>query len=69
MAITSFIIGGIFGVLLYMRIQNLIFTIMAIIYILLSIFYFILRYRCNDKNFNDIPDHLEDNNGIKAEAE
>ena len=64
MAITSFIIGGIIGVLSYKAIQNWVFTVMAVIYILLAILYFVLRSKCNDKNFNDIPDHLEEDNTI-----
>ena len=59
MAILSFIIGGILGVLLYSSIHNVIFFINSGIYIVLGIVYFILRNKCNDKDFNGIPDHLE----------
>ncbi len=58
-AIISFIIGGILGVLLYGSIHNIIFFIMSSIYIILGAVYFILRYKCNDKDFNGIPDELE----------
>lgn len=66
-ALFSFILGGIIGIVLYNLIDNIIFFIIAGIYISLGIFYFILRYRCTDKNFNDIPDELEENLGIKEE--
>ena len=56
----SFTLGGILGILLYGVINNAIFFIVSGIYILLGIFYFVLRYRCNDKNFNDIPDEYEE---------
>lgn len=59
-AIFSFIIGGILGVLLYSWIGNVIFFINSAIYIILGIIYFILRPYCQDKDFNGIPDHLED---------
>ncbi len=59
MAILSFIIGGILGVLLYSSIHNVIFFINSGIYIVLGIVYFILRNKCKDKDFNGIPDHLE----------
>lgn len=58
-AIISFIIGGILGVLLYKSIHNAVFFITSSIYIILGLAYFILRYKSNDKNFNDIPDELE----------
>lgn len=58
-AIISFIIGGILGVLLYRSIHNVVFFITSSIYIILGLAYFILRYKSNDKNFNDIPDELE----------
>ena len=32
---------------------------MSSIYIILGAVYFILRYKCNDKDFNGIPDELE----------
>ena len=60
-AILSFTVGGVIGVLLYGVIGNVIFLISAGVYILLGVFYFVLRYRCSDKNFNGIPDELEDN--------
>ena len=59
LAIISFTIGGILGVLLYGTIHNNVFYIISGIYIILGIIYFILRLGCNDKNFNDIPDDLE----------
>ena len=58
-AIISFIIGGILGILLYKSIHNIVFFITSSIYLILGIVYFILRNKCNDKNFNDIPDELE----------
>ena len=58
-AIISFIIGGILGILLYKSIHNVVFFITSSIYLILGIVYFILRNKCNDKNFNDIPDELE----------
>ena len=61
-AIISFIIGGIIGVLLYKSIHNVVFFITSSIYIILGLAYFILRYKSNDKNFNDIPDELETEN-------
>ena len=60
-AIISFTTGGVLGVLLYEAIHNIVFLIAAGIYILLGIFYFVLRYRCNDKDFNGVPDELEEN--------
>ena len=60
-AILSFTVGGVIGVLLYGVIGNVIFLISAGVYILLGVFYFVLRYRCTDKNFNVIPDELENN--------
>ena len=60
-AILSFTVGGVIGVLLYGVIGNVIFLISAGVYILLGVFYFVLRYRCTDKNFNGIPDELENN--------
>jgi len=66
-ALMSFILGGVLGILLYNVIDNVIFFIVAGIYISLGIFYFILRYKCTDKDFNDIPDELEDKLGIKEE--
>lgn len=61
-AIVSFLIGGILGILLYQRINNIIFFIMAGIYVVVGILYFITRSKCIDKNFNDIPDELEEEN-------
>ncbi len=60
-AILSFTVGGVIGVLLYGVIGNAIFLISSGVYILLGVFYFVLRYRCSDKNFNGIPDELENN--------
>ncbi len=60
-AIVSFTVGGVIGVLLYGVIGNAIFLISSGVYILLGVFYFVLRYRCSDKNFNGIPDELENN--------
>ena len=61
-AILSFVLGGIIGILLYGVIHNIVFFVFAGVYVILSILYFVLRYRCDDKNFNDIPDELEENN-------
>ena len=58
-AILSFTLGGVIGMLLYGVVHNAIFFITSGIYILLGVFYFILRYKCDDKNFNGIPDELE----------
>ena len=58
-AIMSFTIGGIVGILLYGLIHNIVFFIMSGVYIVLGVIYFVLRLTCNDKNFNDIPDELE----------
>ena len=58
-AIISFTVGGVIGVLLYGVIGNAIFLISSGVYILLGVFYFVLRYRCTDKNFNGIDDRLE----------
>ena len=60
-AIISFLIGGILGILLYQKIGNTIFFIMAGIYVAVGILYFITRTKCIDKNFNGIPDGLEEN--------
>ena len=65
-AIISFIIGGVIGVLLYIQIHNIIFFITSGVYIILGGLYFVLRYRCNDKNINDIKDSEEEK--IEAEA-
>ena len=58
-AILSFILGGVIGVLLYNSIHNWVFLIFSFIYIFLGGFYFYLRIKCEDKNFNDIPDDEE----------
>lgn len=58
-AIVSFIIGGVLGVLLFGLIHNFVFFTFSGIYIILSILYFILRHKCDDKNFNGIKDELE----------
>ena len=58
-ALISFFIGGVIGVAAYQAIKNAIFFIFAGVYILLGVFYFVFRYKSNDKNFNDIPDDLE----------
>ena len=58
-AIISFTIGGIIGVLLFGFMHNVVFFLISGVYLLLAILYFILRYRCNDKDFNGIPDELE----------
>ena len=58
-AIMSFIIGGVIGILLYGSIHNAVFFITSGVYLALGGFYFVFRYKCNDKNFNDIPDDLE----------
>ena len=59
LAIISFFVGGIVAVLVYRKIYNVVFFIVSGIYIVLSIVYFIFRYRCIDKDFNGIPDELE----------
>lgn len=61
-AILSFTVGGVLGVLLYGVIHNYVFFITSGIYIILGIIYFILRYKCDDKDFNGIPDALEERN-------
>ena len=58
-AILSFVIGGILGILLYNLIRNNVFFVCAGIYFILGVFYFVLRNSCKDKNFNGIPDDLE----------
>lgn len=58
-AIISFTIGGILGVLLFNAIETKTFFILASIYIILGVLYFVLREKCNDRNFNGIPDELE----------
>lgn len=58
-ALLSFTLGGILGILFYGGIDNYIFFIISGIYIILGILYFILRYKCIDKDFNGIPDELE----------
>ena len=60
LAIANFVLGGLIGITLYALANNYIFFIISGIYLLLGGFYFILRYKCNDKNFNDIPDDLEE---------
>lgn len=59
-AIVSFVLGGIIGILFYGLIHNAIFFILSGIYLLLGCIYFILRYYCNDKDFNGVPDELEE---------
>ena len=58
-AIMSFTLGGVIGVLLFNVMHNVVFFMISGIYLLLAIIYFILRYNCNDKDFNGIPDELE----------
>ena len=58
-ALVSFFIGGVIAVTGYQAIKNNIFIIYSIIYIIVGGLYFVLRYKCNDKNFNDIPDDEE----------
>jgi uncharacterized membrane protein YoaK (UPF0700 family) len=58
-AILSFIVGGVLGVLLLRVINNYVFFVFSGIYIVLGILYFILRYHCDDRNFNGIKDELE----------
>ena len=58
-AILSFTLGGVLGILLYGAIKDIIFFVISGIYIILGIDYFILREKCNDKDFNGIPDDLE----------
>lgn len=59
-ALMSFLFGGIIGALLYGVIHNGVFFLFSGIYIFLSLIYFFLRYKSNDKNFNGIPDELEE---------
>ena len=59
LAIVSFLIGGTIGILLYSLVHNVIFFITSSIYIILGIVYFILRWKCDDKDFNGVPDELE----------
>lgn len=61
LAIVSFLTGGVLGIVFYSLIHNVIFFITSSIYIVLSVAYFILRNKCNDKDFNGIPDELEQN--------
>ena len=63
-AILSFTMGGVIGVALFVAIGNVVFFITSAIYIILGIFYFILRYKSTDKDFNGIPDELEQNEEI-----
>ena len=58
-AIVSFIVGGVLGVLLFRLINNYAFFVFSGIYIILGILYFILRHHCDDRNFNGIKDYLE----------
>lgn len=58
-AIISFLIGGVLGVLVYKEIGDVFFFIVSGLYVLVGILYFITRSRCIDKNFNGIPDELE----------
>ena len=60
-ALVSFILGGIGGILLYNLMHNYIFFLNSGIYLLVGGIYFILRYKCRDRNFNGIPDELENN--------
>ena len=70
-AILSFIIGGIIGVLLFSQIHNAVFFVTSAVYIIVGSIYFILRVICNDKNFNNIPDDLEKdlNKDLKEDLE
>ncbi len=69
LAIVSFILGGIAGILLYGLINNVIFFIISGIYIIVGGIYFVLRYLCKDKDFNGIPDEMEENIELKNEKE
>ena len=60
-ALVSFVLGGIGGILLYNLMHNYIFFLNSGIYLLVGGIYFILRYKCRDRNFNGIPDELENN--------
>ena len=59
-AILSFTLGGIIGILLYSAIHNAVFFVTSGIYILLGILYLITRAKSNDKNLNGIPDDIEE---------
>lgn len=58
-AILSFTVGGIIGILLYKALKNNVFFIVSGVYICLGLIYFVLQKRCKDKDFNGIPDALE----------
>ena len=58
-AILSFTVGGIIGILLYKALKNNIFFIVSGVYVCLGLIYFVLQKRCKDKDFNGIPDALE----------
>ena len=60
-AILSFLVGGLLGILLYQKIKNNIFFIISGIYVMVGILYFVTRVKCIDKDFNGIPDELEKN--------
>ncbi len=59
LALLSFFVGGVLGIILFKSISNIVFLIMAFIYILLGILYFVARIHFVDKDFNGIPDELE----------
>ena len=63
-AIGSFTLGGIVGMGLYGLLKNYAFFVFSIIYIMLGLVFFFLRVKCNDKDFNGIPDELENKKEI-----
>ena len=65
-ALVSFVLGGIGGILLYNLMHNYIFFLNSGIYLLVGGIYFILREKCRDRNFNGIPDELEKPNTEEA---
>lgn len=59
MALLSFTIGGIIGILLFKAISNYVFFVVSGVYIILGIVYFFLQRTAKDKDFNGIPDDEE----------
>lgn len=55
----GFTVGGIAGILLFMWIRNAVFIVVSAVYIVLGFVYFYLQKTCVDKDFNDVPDSLE----------
>lgn len=55
----GFTVGGIVGILLYGWIHNAVFIVVSAVYLIMGCVYFYLQKTCVDKDFNDIPDALE----------